>query len=96
MVVPGITLIGREVALGSRAPQLYKAFCLVGVSAVDEKPNRVITLDFIGFHIPLQLAFNAAQVGGWAFHGSASGIIVAVTHIRVLRTACDEQRGCPE
>ncbi|MCY1435179.1 hypothetical protein D9M71_512650 [compost metagenome] len=53
MVVPGITLIGREVALASRAPQLYKTFCLVGVSAFDEKPDRVITLDFIGFHIPL-------------------------------------------
>ena len=53
MVVPGITLIGREVAFGSRAPHLYKTIGLVGVSAFYEMPDRVITLDFLGFHIAL-------------------------------------------
>ncbi|MNC70421.1 hypothetical protein D3C75_1212290 [compost metagenome] len=90
MVVPGIALIGRKLALGTRAPHLDQATRLVGVGTIDEQSDRVIAIDLIGFHIPLKLAFDASQVRRRTSFRGPGRISMALTHIGVMCAACHE------
>jgi len=58
MVIPSIALIRRELMLASRAPQFDKPISLVRVGTFDEQLDRVIALEFVGFHMALKFAFD--------------------------------------
>lgn len=93
MVVPGIALIGRELALGTRAPHLDQATRLVGVGTIDKQSDRIIAIDLVGFHVPLKFALDASQVCRRTSFRSPGHIPMALTYIGAMYAACHEQRG---